>query len=100
VPSGIAVIDRIVIAVTVQVQAVDGGGVEVGSAVGADKAAPFWGIVPGVAVVQTGFFVVVVATGTTNGTFTPIESACLFYHFLCLQSRKSHPGHNYLGDFA
>ena len=37
-------------------------GVEVGSAVGADKAAPFWGIVPGVAVVQAGIFVVVVTT--------------------------------------
>ena len=61
-PSGIAVIDRIVIAVTVQVQAVDGGGVEVGSVVRADEAAPLRAVISGIAVVQAGFFVVVVAT--------------------------------------
>ena len=65
-PSGIAVIDRIVIAVTVQVQAVDGGGVEVGSVVRADEAAPLRAVISGIAVVQAGFFVVVVTT-VTNG---------------------------------
>jgi hypothetical protein len=75
-------------------------GVEVGSIIGGDESAPFGAVISGVAVIQAGIIVVVIAAGTTNGTFTPIESACLFYHFLCLQSRKSHPGHNYLGDFA
>ena len=44
------------------VQAVGGLGVEVESAVGAEEAAPLGGVIPGVAVVQAGFFVVVVAT--------------------------------------
>ena len=98
--TGINHVDRVVIAIAILVQAVDGIGVEVGGIIGRDEAAPLGAVVPGVAVVQTGIIVVVIAAGTTNGTFTPIESACLFYHFLCLQSRKSHPGHNYLGDFA
>ena len=55
-------IDRVVIAVAILVQAVDGGGVEVGSIIGGDEAAPFGAVISGVAVVQAGIFVIVIAT--------------------------------------
>jgi Na+/citrate or Na+/malate symporter len=48
------------------VQTVDGIGVQVGSIVGGDEAAPFGGVIPGVAVVQAGIFVVVIATITNR----------------------------------
>jgi len=60
----VGVVDRIVATVAILVQAVDGIGIEVGGIIGADKASPLGGVVPGVAVVQTGFFVVVIATVT------------------------------------
>ena len=60
--TGICEIDRIVIAIAIQVQAIDGFGVEVGGIVGADEAAPFGGVVPGVAIIQSGIAVVVIAT--------------------------------------
>ena len=53
---------RVVVAVAILVQAVGGMGVEVGSAVGADKSTPFGAVIPGVAVVQAGIIVIVVAT--------------------------------------
>ena len=48
------------------VQAVGGLGVEVGSAVGADEAAPLGGVVPGAAVVQAGIVIEVISS-VTNG---------------------------------
>ena len=62
----ITVIYRIIIAVTIQVQAVGGFGVEVGGIIGRDKSAPFGRVIPGVAVVEAGVIVVVVAA-ITNG---------------------------------
>ena len=59
-------IDRVITTVAILVQAVGGGGVEVGSIVGADKSTPFGAVIPGVAIIQAGIFVVVVAT-VTNG---------------------------------
>jgi hypothetical protein len=50
----IAVIDRIVIAIAIEVQAVDGFGVQVGGIVGRDESAPFGAVITGVAVIQTG----------------------------------------------
>ena len=57
---------QIIIAITIQVQAVDGVGVQVGSIIGRDKSAPFGRVIPGVAVVEAGVIVVVVAA-ITNG---------------------------------
>ena len=59
-------VDGVVAAVAILVQSVDGRGVEVGSVIGGDKASPFGGVVPGVAVVQAGFGIVVV-TAVANG---------------------------------
>ena len=64
-PTRITVIHRIVIAIAIQVQTVDGFGVEVGSVVRADEAAPFGAVIPGVAIIQASIFIVVIAT-TTN----------------------------------
>ena len=60
----VTIIYRIVIAVTIQVQTIDGLGVEVGGIIGADESAPFGGVIPGVAVVQTRIVIVVIATVT------------------------------------
>ena len=59
-------VDGVVAAVAILVQAVDGGGIQVGSIIGGDESAPFGAVISGVAVIQTGIIVVVVAT-VTNG---------------------------------
>jgi len=64
--TGICVVHRVVATVAILVQAVDGIGVEVSGVIGGDKASPFGGVVPGVAVVQAGFGIVVV-TAVANG---------------------------------
>lgn len=56
------IVNRIIMAIAVHVQAVDGFGVKVGGIVGADKSAPFGGVISGVAVIQAGVIIVVVAT--------------------------------------
>ena len=56
----ICVIDRIVITIAIEVQAIDGFGVEVGSVVRADEAAPFGAVISGVAIIQAGIIVDVV----------------------------------------
>ena len=62
--TGICVIHRIVIAIAIQVQTVDGFGVQVGSIIGRNESAPFGGVIPGVAIVQAGIVIVVIATVT------------------------------------
>lgn len=62
----VCVINRIVIAIAIQVQAVGGFGVQVGGIIGRDKSAPFGGIIPSVAVIEAGVIVVVI-TAITNG---------------------------------
>ena len=61
----VGVVDGIIAAVAILVQAVDGFGIQVIGAVGADEASPLGGVVPGAAVVQAGIFVVVATV--TNG---------------------------------
>ena len=58
----VGVVDGIIAAVAILVQAVDGIGVEICGVVRGDKSTPFGGVISGVAVVQAGFFIVVVAT--------------------------------------
>ena len=58
-------IDRIIVAIAIQVQAVDGVGIEVGGIVRRDESAPFGAVITGVAVVRAGIFIIVIAT-TTN----------------------------------
>jgi hypothetical protein len=58
--------NRIVIAIVVEIQTIDGLGIQVGGIVGRDESAPFGGVVPGVAVVQAGI-VIVVITAVTDG---------------------------------
>ena len=58
----ITIIDRIITAVAILVQTIDGFGVKVIGSIGGDEAAPCRAVISGVAVVQAGIFVVVVAT--------------------------------------
>ena len=60
----IGIIHRIIIAIAIQVQAVGGFRIQVGSVVGGDKSAPFGAVVSGVAVIQAGVVIVVVTTVT------------------------------------
>ena len=53
-PTRIYVIYRIIIAIAIQVQAVDRFGVQVGGIVGRDESAPLGGVIPGVAIIQSG----------------------------------------------
>ena len=78
----IAVANRIVIAIAIEVQAIDGLGVKVGGIVGADEAAPFGGVIPGVAVVQTGVIRTTIATGTKTGKFATSKSSSFYYSLL------------------
>ena len=89
--------NRIVITIAIQVQAIDGFGVEVGSIVGRDKSAPFGGVIPGVQIIQAGVIRTVITIRTKTGTLAIANSACLFYHLPRPQSRKSLPGRNDLG---
>jgi hypothetical protein len=57
----VTVIHRIVIAIAIEIQTVAGFWVQVGSIVGGDKSAPFGAVIAGVAVIQTGIIVVVIA---------------------------------------
>ena len=57
----VGVVDGVITTVAILVQAVDGFGVEVGSAVGADESTPCRAVISGIAIVQAGIFVVVVA---------------------------------------
>ena len=95
--TGIRVINRVIIAITIEIQAVDGFGVEVGGIVGRDKSAPFGAVITGVAVIQAGIMVEVVAIVTDMDGFTTAISAYLFYHLLRPQSRKSLPDSTCLG---
>ena len=65
-PTRIAVVNRVVIAVAIQVQAVDGFGVQVGGIIGRDESAPFGGVIPGIAIIEAGI-VIVVITAVTDG---------------------------------
>ena len=59
--TGINQIHRIVIAIAIQVQAIDGFGVQVGGIVGRDESAPFGGVIPGIAIVQAGVGIKVIS---------------------------------------
>ena len=90
----IAVVNRIIIAIAIQVQAVYGFGVEVGGIVGRDKSAPFGGVIPGVAIIQAGVVGTVIAIVTKTGGFAVFTSTYLFYHLPLPQSRKMpHPSY-------
>ena len=69
----INVINRIVVAVTVQVQTIDRIWIQVGGIVGADESAPLRVIIPGIQVVQPRLPVIVIAA-ITNGV-----GLCLYF---------------------
>ena len=60
----VTIIYRIVIAIAIQVQAIDGFGGQVGGIIGRDKSAPFGGVIPGVAVIQAGIVIEVIPSVT------------------------------------
>lgn len=92
--TGVTIVDRIITAITIQVQAVYGFGVEVCGIIGRDKSAPFGTVIPGVAVVEAGVISIVIATVTNMDGFATSSSVFLFYHLPRPQSRKSLPGHD------
>ena len=96
-PTRIAVVNRIVIAIAILVQAVDRFGVQVGGIVGRDKSAPFRGVISCIQIIQTGINRAVIAIGTKTGALAIVNSAYLFYHLPRQQSRKSLPGRDVLG---
>ena len=56
----IRVIHRVIIAIAIEIQAVDILSIEICGVIGGDKSVPFGGIIPGVAIIQAGVIVVVV----------------------------------------
>ena len=98
-PTRIAVVNRVVIAVAIQVQAVDGFGVQVGGVIRGDKSSPLGGAVPGVAIIQAGIIDRAIAREARMGTFECAISTFLFYHLLYPPSSKSLPGRNDLGGW-
>ena len=58
----VTIVDRIIAAIAVQVQTVDGFGVQVGGIIRRDKSAPLGAIITGVAVVKARVVIVVIAT--------------------------------------
>ena len=88
----ITIVNGIIIAIAIEVQTVDGFGIQVGGIIRRDKSAPFGAVIAGVAIIQTGIVIVVIATGMKMGVLATITSAYLFYHLPRLQSRKMpHP---------
>ena len=57
-------VHRIIIAIAIQVQAIDGFGIQVGGIIGRDKSSPLGGVIPGVAVIQASVVIVVIAAVT------------------------------------
>ena len=95
----IDIVNGIITAVAIEVQAVYGFGVEVGGIVGRDKSAPFGGVIPSVAIIQTGIIDRAIAREARMGTFECAISTFLFYHLLYPPSSKSLPGRNDLGGW-
>ena len=60
----VCIIHRIIIAVAIQIQAVNSFGIQVGGIVGGDESAPLGAVISGVAVVQAGIVIVVITTVT------------------------------------
>ena len=56
--------NRIVIAIAVEIQTIDGLGIQVGGVIRGDESAPFGGVVPGIAVVQAGIVIEVIPSVT------------------------------------
>ena len=88
---------RIIAAIAIQVQAVDGFGVQVCGIVRRDKPSPLGAVVPGVAKIQAGVIRTVIAIGTKMGILATATLVYLFYHFPHPQSRKSLPGRDWPG---
>ena len=74
----IAVANRIVIAIAIEIQSIDGFGVQVGGVIRRDKSAPIGGIVPGVAIIQTGVIRTIIAASIKKGAFAHATSVYLF----------------------
>ena len=88
----ITIVNGIIIAIAIEVQTVDGFGIQVGGIIGRDESAPFGAVIAGVAIIQAGVIRTIIAIGTKTGTLATANSAYLFYHLPRLQSRKMpHP---------
>ena len=92
--TGVTIVDRIITAITIQVQAVDGFGIQVGGIVRRDKSSPLGAVIAGVTVIQASVISIVIATVTNMDGFATSSSVFLFYHLPRPQSRKSLPGHD------
>ena len=90
-------VHRIIITITVTIQAIDGFGVQVGGIIGRDESSPLGGVIPGVAIIQAGIISIVIATVMNMDDFATSSSVFLFYHLPRPQSRKSLPCRNDIG---
>jgi hypothetical protein len=63
-PAWVNEVHRIIATIAIQVQTVDGFGVQVGSVIRGDKSSPLGAIIPGVAVIQASVVIEVIATVT------------------------------------
>ena len=74
----IDIVNGIITAITIQIQAVDGFGIQVGGIIGGDESAPFGAVISGVAVIQTGIIRTIIAARIKKGAFAHATSVYLF----------------------
>jgi hypothetical protein len=82
-------VDRVIIAITIQVQAVDGFGVEVGGISGADEAVPFGAIISGVQIIQAGIVRTIIAARIKRVLWRPLLRHTYFTIFYARSQEKA-----------
>ena len=87
--TGVNIVNRIVIAIAIQIQAVDRFGVEVGGIIGRDKSAPEGAVISGVAVIQAGIICTILATGRKRVLWRPLTPHTYFTIFPAHSQEKA-----------
>ena len=93
-------VHRIIITITVKIQAIDRFRVEVGGIVGGDNSAPFGGVIPGVAVIEAGIICTIIALVTKTVVLQPSHRHTYFTIFSARSQEKSLPDRNDLGGIT
>ena len=88
----ITIVNGIIIAIAVQVQTVDGFGIQVGSIIEGDESAPLRAVITGVTVIQAGIIRSTIAIGTKTGSFTELYSGMLILPSFLPVVKKKPPG--------
>ena len=82
-------VHRIVITIAIQVQTIDGFGVQVGGIIGRDESAPFGRVIPGITVIQTGVIRTIIALVTKTVVLQPSHRHIYFTIFLARSQEKA-----------